>query len=105
MAERLGGLVEERLDGDVERVEVAGPGFLNLFMSDAWCRDALTRAGRGRRTTAAARPSRAERVLVEFVSVNPTGPLHIGHARNAAYGDSLARILAFAGHRWSASTT
>ena len=47
----------------------------------------------------AAAPSRAERVLVEFVSANPTGPMHVGHARNAAYGDALARMLAFHGHR------
>ena len=42
--------------------------------------------------------ARPERVLVEFVSANPTGPMHIGHARNAAYGDALARMLAFQGH-------
>ncbi len=42
--------------------------------------------------------ARPERILVEFVSANPTGPMHVGHARNAAYGDSLARVLAFYGH-------
>ena len=43
--------------------------------------------------------SAPERILVEFVSANPTGPMHVGHARNAAYGDALARMLAFHGHR------
>ncbi len=98
VAERLGGLVEERLAGEVERVDVAGPGFLNLFMSDAWCREALTRAIATGDAYGGGQAEPRERVVVEFVSVNPTGPLHIGHARNAAYGDSLGRILAFAGH-------
>jgi arginyl-tRNA synthetase len=98
VAERLGGLVERRLADEVERVDVAGPGFLNLFVSDAWCRDALKAAlaagdGFG---GASARP--VEWILVEFVSANPTGPITVASARHAAYGDSLSRILAFAGH-------
>ena len=55
-------------------------------------------AGRGRGAGAA---PRHEAILLEYVAANPTGPPHVGHARNAAYGDSLARILAFAGHRVS----
>ena len=55
--------------------------------------------------TARARAAARERVLVEFVSANPTGPMHVGHARNAAYGDALARMLAFHGHASSASST
>jgi arginyl-tRNA synthetase len=96
VAERLGAPLEERLGGDVERVEVAGPGFLNLFMSDAWYRRVLSEMyvpewGGGR-----AEPS--ERVLVEFVSANPTGPITVASGRHAAFGDSLARLLEFAGH-------
>jgi arginyl-tRNA synthetase len=98
VAERLGEAVAERLGPSLERFEVAGPGFVNLFVSDAWLVGALARmlaAGEGFGAGGARRP---ERVLVEFVSANPTGPMHVGHARNAAYGDSLARILALHGH-------
>jgi arginyl-tRNA synthetase len=78
---------------EVERVEIAGPGFLNVFLAPAWCANALRgvlEAGRayGRGTAAAGR-----RVRLEFVSANPTGPLVIVNARAAAVGDSLARLL------------
>jgi arginyl-tRNA synthetase len=102
LAERLGAALQSRLGEDLDRYDVAGPGFLNLFMSDAWCRRALAAAlAAGPRFGAggAVAAGRAERVLVEFVSANPTGPMHVGHARNAAYGDALARMLAFDGHR------
>jgi arginyl-tRNA synthetase len=97
IAEKLGAALTELLGGDVEKVEVAGPGFLNLFMSDAWYRRALAESytpdwGGGR-----AEPS--ERVLVEFVSANPTGPITVASGRHAALGDSLARLFAFAGHQ------
>ena len=83
---------------ELERFEVAGPGFLNLFLSDSWLTAALARvlaAGHGYGFGGAPAP---QRVLVEFVSANPTGPMHVGHARNAAYGDALARMLAAYGH-------
>jgi arginyl-tRNA synthetase len=78
---------------EVERVEVAGPGFLNVFLSPAWCagtlRDVLAAGDAyGRGTEAAGR-----RVRLEFVSANPTGPLVIVNARAAAVGDSLGRLL------------
>jgi len=77
---------------------VAGPGFLNLFIADSWLTDALAEVlTAGERFGAGGAPA-PERVLVEFVSANPTGPMHVGHARNAAYGDALARLLAFRGH-------
>ena len=98
IAERLGDALGERLGESVEKVEIAGPGFLNLFMADAWYLDALAGMhGAGERFGAGG-ASPAERIDVEFVSANPTGPLHIGHTRNAAYGDALARILEFHGH-------
>jgi arginyl-tRNA synthetase len=99
IAERLGGELSARLGERLERVEVAGPGFLNLFLADAWYRDALARAlaaGEGFGGGGAPAP---ERVLIEFVSANPTGPLTAAGGRHAAYGDALARILTFAGHR------
>jgi arginyl-tRNA synthetase len=79
------------------KAEVAGPGFINLWTTDDWLHDVLRAIVRdGPRYGGGA--ATGERVQVEFVSANPTGPLTIGHARNAAIGDALARILAFAGH-------
>ncbi|MGZ5212744.1 MAG: arginine--tRNA ligase [Actinomycetota bacterium] len=82
----------------VERVEVAGPGFLNIFVTDGWLYDALRDMVASGTSYGAAEPN-GKRVQVEFVSANPTGPLHVGHARNAALGDAIARLLEFAG--WS----
>jgi arginyl-tRNA synthetase len=98
VAERLGQSLERSLAGAVERVDVAGPGFLNLFMSDAWYRDAVARIADAGASWGAGRADPAERVLVEFVSANPTGPVTVASGRNAAYGDALARLLEFAGN-------
>ena len=98
VAERLGDELVARLGDRLDRYEVAGPGFLNMFLADAWLHDALTGVlalGDAYGSGASASP---QRILVEFVSANPTGPMHVGHARNAAYGDSLARVLEFHGH-------
>jgi arginyl-tRNA synthetase len=82
----------------VERIEVAGPGFLNFFLADEWYREAmLSLAGAGEELGPSPTGS-PERIVVEFVSANPTGPLHIGGGRHAAYGDSLVRLLAAVGH-------
>src|SRR5450631_977361 len=89
VAERLGAVLAGRLGASLERFEVAGPGFLNLFLSGRWLTDALDRMLGAGEEYGAGGASRRERVLVEFVSANPTGPVHVGHARNAAYGDSL----------------
>ncbi len=99
VAERLGATIATRLAAQLDRYDIAGPGFLNLFMSDGWCRQALASVlepsfGAG----GAAAKGEAQRILIEFVSANPTGPMHVGHARNAAYGDALSRMLAFHGH-------
>jgi arginyl-tRNA synthetase len=98
VAERLGAELERRLGESLRRFEVAGPGFLNLFLADFWLRDALAGVLAADVAFGAGGASRPERILVEFVSANPTGPMHVGHARNAAYGDSLARVLALHGH-------
>src|SRR5262245_28402047 len=82
----------------VDRVEVAGPGFVNLFLSDAWYRRAVERLGDAGESLGPARTDAPEQILVEFVSANPTGPLHIGGGRHAAYGDSLVRLLEATGH-------
>ncbi|MFL5826424.1 MAG: arginine--tRNA ligase [Thermoleophilaceae bacterium] len=99
VAERLGELVRERLGGAVERVEVAGPGFLNLFVSDEWWRQALSSALAAADAYGSNVVDTSEHALVEFVSANPTGPITVASGRHAAYGDSLSRVLEFAGHR------
>ena len=98
VAQRLGEAVAGRLGDQVAKVDVAGPGFLNLFLADPWYGDALgglLAAGDAFGSRGVAQP---EKVNIEFVSSNPTGPIHIGHARGAAYGDALARMLEFHGH-------
>ena len=75
-----------------------GPGFLNLFMADSWCAGAVAGALAAGEGFGAGRPERGERVNVEFVSANPTGPITVASGRHAAYGDALCRILEFAGH-------
>ena len=91
--------IAAELDSDhLESVDVAGPGFLNLRVSAAWYRHAVERIlteGPRYGSGAAARP---QRIQVEYVSGNPTGPVTVATARNAAYGDSLARLFEFAGH-------
>lgn len=76
----------------VDAIEIAGPGFINLRLKAA-AKQAVVgevlAAGEG----FGRKPARDERVMVEFVSANPTGPLHVGHGRNAALGDSVARLL------------
>jgi arginyl-tRNA synthetase len=97
VAERLGAALQGRLAASLERFEVAGPGFLNLFLADGWLRGALAILFTAGEEFGADATARRERTLVEFVSANPTGPMHVGHARNAAYGDALARMLEFRG--------
>ena len=82
----------------VEAAEPAGPGFLNLHMSDAWLTDALAGVLAAADSFGAGTADNPERIQIEMVSANPTGPLTVATARNAAYGDSVARVLAFAGH-------
>src|SRR5947209_929150 len=98
VAGRLGELVRERVGDALDRAEVAGPGFLNLFMDDRWFRRAVARAVAAADDYGRGEPAVRERILVEFVSANPTGPANVASGRHAAYGDALARILEFAGH-------
>jgi arginyl-tRNA synthetase len=84
--------------GEIEKAEVAGPGFLNLWVSDAFLGELLGEVGPEFGAGSAPAP---ERIQVEMVSANPTGPLTVASARNAAYGDSVARLLEYAGHEVS----
>jgi len=79
-------------------LSVAGPGFINLVLSDEAWREALSGALREGDRFGSSRIGKDEKVLVEFVSANPTGPLHVGHGRGAAIGDALSRILRFSGY-------
>jgi arginyl-tRNA synthetase len=97
IAERLAETLAERLGDRLDRAEVAGPGFLNLFLADPWYRDALRGVLDAGDAYGGRFASPSERVLVEFVSANPTGPLTAAGGRHAAYGDALARILEFGG--------
>ncbi|MHB8242295.1 MAG: arginine--tRNA ligase [Solirubrobacteraceae bacterium] len=99
IAERLGAALQTRLGTRLERFEVAGPGFVNMFMADSWLTGALAEVLAAGDAYGGGGAETVERVLVEFVSANPTGPMHVGHARNASYGDALARMLALHGHR------
>jgi len=83
---------------EVERAEVAGPGFVNLWLAPGWFGEALAEmleAGAAYGSGSAERP---QKIQVEMVSANPTGPITVAHGRNGAIGDSVARLLAFAGH-------
>jgi arginyl-tRNA synthetase len=98
IAERLGAALQERLGSQLDRVEVAGPGFLNLFLSDDWYTAAAAQVLAAGDGFGGGQADPRERVQVEFVSANPTGPLTAASGRHAAYGDALRRILRFTGH-------
>ena len=84
--------------GLAERAEAAGPGFVNLHVPDAWIARAVAAVLESGEDFGGGSAARRERIQVELVSANPTGPLTVAHARNGAYGDSVGRLLAFAGH-------
>ncbi|MBI2413486.1 MAG: arginine--tRNA ligase [Deltaproteobacteria bacterium] len=95
----IASLIAERIKGlpEVEKCEVAGPGFINIFLKRSYwtavLEDIIRKGdGFGRSET-----GKGKTVQIEFVSANPTGPLHIGHGRGAAVGDSLSRVLKAAG--------
>jgi arginyl-tRNA synthetase len=99
VAARLAAELEQQLgEGLVDRIEVAGPGFVNFFLADGWYRQAMASLAAPGARLADARAGSPERILVEFVSANPTGPLHVGGGRHAAYGDALVRLLEAVGH-------
>ncbi len=87
-------------DADVDQAEVAGPGFLNIRLKPSVFGDILNAALREGANFGVSRPGKAqEKINVEFVSANPTGPMHVGHGRGAVFGDALANLLAYAGHQ------
>lgn len=99
VAAELAEAVTSRLDDRLRRTEVAGPGFLNLFLADDWYRSAVSDLSGGAATVPVTEDP--ERILLEFVSANPTGPLTAASGRHAAYGDAVARLLGATGHEVS----
>ena len=85
-------------EGLLEHAEVAGPGFINFWIArDKW-QEFLIKVLEGGENFGKSDLGRGNRILLEFVSANPTGPLHLGHGRGAALGDTLARVLTFCGY-------
>jgi arginyl-tRNA synthetase len=82
----------------LEKIEIAGPGFINFYVTPAAWHPVLLEIQNTDRRFGASELGGGERVQVEFVSSNPTGPLHVGHGRGAAVGDSVSNILAFCGY-------
>jgi arginyl-tRNA synthetase len=89
--------LSKSLQDTVERVEIAGPGFVNVFLAPAARRSIVPRVLRAGESFGRSDARRGERVMVEFVSANPTGPLHVGHGRQAALGDAIASLLQWQG--------
>ncbi|MFN9491311.1 MAG: arginine--tRNA ligase [Betaproteobacteria bacterium] len=82
---------------DLEKAEIAGAGFINLFLTNSYKQRVVSRVLAAGEAYGCGSLGAGRRIQVEFVSANPTGPLHVGHGRGAAYGASLAAILAAAG--------
>ncbi len=85
-------------DTYIEKCEIAGPGFINFFLSDKYYADILSDVEEKGNSYGKSNYGENKRVLVEFVSANPTGPMHIGNARGGALGDCLAAVLEAAGY-------
>ncbi|MGE4293484.1 MAG: arginine--tRNA ligase [Desulfovibrio sp.] len=98
VAEEIVDAVDAAKDPAIEKVEIAGPGFLNFFFSPDFWKQTLDEVLQTGEAYGSLNTGRGKRVQVEYVSANPTGPLHIGHGRGAALGDALARILEKSGH-------
>lgn len=97
IADRL--MARPELGGIVGRVEIAGPGFLNFTLAPGWFAGVAQGVVAAGASFGSGTADPRESILLEFVSPNPTGPMHVGHARHAAYGDAVARVLEFVGHR------
>ncbi|MBR3118190.1 arginine--tRNA ligase [Oceanobacillus profundus] len=82
----------------IEKVEIAGPGFINFFMKNDFLGEIIPTILQAGEDYGKTNTGNGERVQVEFVSVNPTGDLHLGHARNAAFGDVLCNVLSASGY-------
>lgn len=98
---KIAEILSEKFDFDgtyIEKSEIAGPGFINFFLSDKYYADILADVDEKGKDYGKSDYGAGKRVLVEFVSANPTGPMHIGNARGGALGDCLASVLEAAGY-------
>ncbi|MFP5224510.1 MAG: arginine--tRNA ligase [Actinomycetota bacterium] len=86
---------------EVQALEIAGPGFINIRLSHAWLTEIVREVITAGQAWGRSQPDEPTSVQVEFVSANPTGPMHIGHGRWAALGDTMARLLEWSGHEVS----
>ncbi|MDG5766933.1 arginine--tRNA ligase [Balneolales bacterium ANBcel1] len=96
IARQLAGHIDAA-SGYIESVEIAGPGFINFRFSSDWLSERLTDAHRAGKTFGQSDHQAGKKIQVEFVSANPTGPLTVGHGRNAVLGDTIARVLEWTG--------
>jgi arginyl-tRNA synthetase len=95
--------LSKKLEGltGIAKVELAGPGFVNIFLTRSAFLNQLDDAHKNPTSIAESEHTTKQKIQIEFVSANPTGPLHVGHGRGAAYGDAIARILKRLGHEIS----
>jgi arginyl-tRNA synthetase len=102
LAQRIVDVISADMPPHVTKVEIAGPGFVNFHLAPTWLHDVLadvvTQGEANYARPKLAGTGDGERVMVEFVSANPTGPIHVGNGWFASYGDSLGRILERCGH-------
>ncbi|MBI2344896.1 arginine--tRNA ligase [Candidatus Dependentiae bacterium] len=82
----------------IKKIEIAGPGFLNFFLNDQWFTNLAQEITHNKEQFFITKPINTKKIHIEFVSANPTGPMHVGHGRNGILGDVLARTLNFLGH-------
>ncbi|MEM9206868.1 MAG: arginine--tRNA ligase [Pseudomonadota bacterium] len=92
-------VAELEKDPEIAAIEIAGPGFINMTLDPSAWRSHLAAIRKAGEKFAGADIGKGEKLNVEYVSANPTGPLHVGHCRGAVVGDALAAILAYTGHR------
>ena len=95
----------DQTKASIEKIEIAGPGFINFYMNNAYLTELIPLIIAAGDTYGESDFGKGEKVQVEFVSANPTGDLHLGHARGAAVGDSLCNVLDKAGYDVSVNIT
>ena len=96
LAEKLVANMPE--DPEIEKIEVAGPGFINFYLHTGHAPRLLSHIIQSKNSFGYSKASPSKKILIEFVSANPTGPLHVGHGRGAAHGASIAHLLEATGH-------
>ncbi len=98
VAQKIVEAIEQRQCDFIKKLDIAGPGFINFFVNETLFGSGLQEILRLGDRYGASRKGSGQEIMVEFVSANPTGYLHFGHARNAVVGDSVSRILSFCGY-------